>query len=246
MRENLGTDGTFPVLLLIAIHAGLLHTHWPTLGNYKSPQSLYTLSFMARWILFLALATSTLFAAEKPFVRVHWKGSTVRITYKEKLMEYNYGVPDESGRFLVYVVDTVKTEYLTEKQNVVYMILDVRGPSRGPQSAMSYCGAGTEGAKILFTFDRQGEIKPPQISIYESCYLTLEPMMDDLQLANGERALAKFEMYPAAPAGHSIIKDVVKRFDPEHPEAGITSNETCTDRDMNDKSGATKDIPCPK
>ncbi|HEY6181371.1 MAG TPA: hypothetical protein VIW67_03945 [Terriglobales bacterium] len=201
---------------------------------------------MTRWIILLALTTATLFATEKPFVRVRWKGSTVRITYKEKLMVYNYGVPDGGSGLLLYAVDTVKTEYLAEKQNVVYMILDVRGPSRGPQAAMSYCGAGIEGAKILFTFDRQGEVKPPQVVMYESCYLTLEPMMDDLQLANGERALAKFEMYPAAPAGHSITKDVVKRFDPEHPEAGVTSSETCTDRDMNDKSGATKDIPCPK
>ena len=38
--------------------------------------------------------------------------------------------------------------------------------------------------------------------------------MDDLQLANGERALAKFEMYPAAPAGHSITKDVVNDSTP--------------------------------
>ena len=201
---------------------------------------------MIRRIIFLALMASTLFAAEKPFVRVRWKGSSVRLTYKEKLMVYDYGVPDESGRFLVYAVDTVKTEYLAEKENVVYMILDVRGPSRGPQAAMSYCGAGTEAAKILFAFDRNGEVKPPQIAIYESCYLTLEPMMDDLELANGERALAKFEMYPAAPAGHLITKTVLKRFNAEHPEAGITSSETCTDRDMEDKSGATKDIPCAK
>jgi hypothetical protein len=76
---------------------------------------------MARWIVFLALVTSTLSAAEKPFVRVRWKGSTVRITYKEKLMVYDYGVPDGGSGLLLYAVDTVKTEYLAEKQNVVYM-----------------------------------------------------------------------------------------------------------------------------
>ncbi len=61
-------------------------------------------------------------------------------------MEYDYGVADGGSGLLLCAVDTVKTDYLAEKQNVVYMILDVRGPSRGPQAAMSYCGAGTEGA----------------------------------------------------------------------------------------------------
>jgi len=38
----------------------------------------------------------------------------------------------------------------------------------------------------------------------------------------------------------------VNYFNPEHPEAGITSIETCTDSERAATLGPAKDIPCPK
>ena len=202
---------------------------------------------MARIVLFLFISAS-LFASQKPFVRVRWKGGELRITYKNKLMTYDYRDPNDTRSLFLHTINKVTTDYLAEKDNVVYMILDVSGPSRGPESAMGQCGAGTESAKILFAFDANGEIKPPQIVLYESCYQTLEAEMDDLPEPDSTHgnALAKFEAYPPAPSGHLIAKSVVNYFNPKHPEAGITSVETCTDSERAATLGPAKDIPCPK
>lgn len=202
---------------------------------------------MARIALFVFFISASVFASQKPFVRVRWKGGELRIAYKNKLMTYDYSDPNDGRSLFLYAIDKVTTDYLAEKDNVVYMILDVTGPSRGPESSMGQCGGGTEAAKILFAFNADGEIKPPQIVLYASCFQTLEAEMDNLPKPDSTHGnpVAKFEAYPPAPSGHLIFKSIVNYFNPEHPEAGITSTETCTDQEIAHTAKPTKDIPCP-
>ena len=204
---------------------------------------------MIRLILisFLLLTTSS-FASEKPFVRVRWKNSKLLISYKNKQMTYNYGDPKNIGGLFLYAIDKVKTEYLAENDAVVYMILDVQGPSRGPEGAMSQCGAGTEAAKILFAFNSNGEMREPKIALYQSCWKTVESDMEDSEVTNAieEMTVAKFETYIAGSRGHVITKSVLTRFDPENPKQGFISTEACTDGNPSDRLSKPESVACPK
>ena len=127
------------------------------------------------------------------------------------------------------------------------MILDVEGPSRGPEGAMSQCGAGTEVAKILFEFDSQGEVQTPGIVLYNSCYNNLEPDVDNLTAISTEHklAIAKFKTYLLG-YNHVIMKSVTEWFDPQNPKQGFTTTESCTDRDPADQSIKSEPISCPR
>ena len=59
------------------------------------------------------------FGSEKPFVRVRWRGSELRITYKNKLMTYDYGDSQDAPELFLHTIDKVKTDYLAEKDDVV-------------------------------------------------------------------------------------------------------------------------------
>lgn len=198
-------------------------------------------------VLSLLLTTASL-GSDKPFVRVRWKGSELRITYKNKLMTYDYGDSEDAPELFLHAIDQVKTDYLSEMDNVVYMILDIQGPSRGPEGAMSQCGAGTEAAKILFMFDEEGERKAPQIVLYSSCYKNLEPDMDDLKAAaTAEKiTVAKFETYLPGTEGHVMTRFVTTWFDPQNPRQGFTSSESCTHRELTSQSMESKPISCPQ
>jgi hypothetical protein len=209
----------------------------------------YALAKFPRLLFTLLLATSS-FASQEPFVRVRWKGSELRITYKNKLMTYDYGDAEDSPELFLYTIDKVKTDFLAEEDDVVYMILNVEGPSRGPEGADSQCGAGMEAAKILFAFDRKGEVKGPEIALYESCYHNLErdPDMDGLT-DNGKEhrfAVAKFSTALAGPQYHVVTKSITKWFDPESPKQGFTTTESCTDLDPASQSARYEPITCPQ
>jgi hypothetical protein len=199
-------------------------------------------------LLLVLMLTAASFAADKPFVRVRWKGSEVRITYKNKLMTYDYGDPQDPPELFLYTIDEVKTDFLAKKDGVVYMILDVEGPSRGPEAANSRCGAGMEAAKILFAFDSGGEAQEPEIILYNSCYKNLESDMDGLAAISTERrlAVAKFNTSLAGPQYHVVTKSITEWFDPENPKQGFTTTESCTDLDTAGASAGYEPIPCPQ
>jgi hypothetical protein len=202
---------------------------------------------MCRILVFLLLLTTPFFGSEKLFVRVRWKGSQLRITYKNKLMMYDYGDSEDAPELFLYTIDKVRTDYLAEKDNVVYMILDVEGPSRGPEGAMGQCGAGTEAAKILFAFNDEGEAQAPEIALYSSCYKNLEAELNHLSIVGTEQkiAIAKFDTYLSGSQDHVITKSAAKWFDPQNPKHGFTTSESCTDRDPASQSMKSKPILCP-
>jgi hypothetical protein len=160
-------------------------------------------------------------------------------------MTYDYGDSEDAPQLFLYAIDKVKTDYLVEKDNVVYMILDVEGSS-GPQGSIAQCGAGTEAAKILFEFDSQGEVQTPEIVLYNSCYKNLEPDMDNLTAISTEHrvAITKFTTYLPGSDDHVITKSVSKWFDPQNPKHGFTTTESCTDRDPASQSMKSEPILC--
>jgi hypothetical protein len=122
-------------------------------------------------------------AAEKPFVRVRWKSEQFRITYKTAVMTYDLQAGDEMMTGSVYSklfmaqINKITTDYLEEKNGVVYMVLNIEGSSRGEEGAMGQCGAGEEKGKGLFVFNETGELKAPVFVVNESCFNTIEPTL---------------------------------------------------------------------
>jgi hypothetical protein len=211
--------------------------------------ALNTVRILTSLILVITVTTASA-AADKPFVRVRWKGSELRITYHGKLMTYDYGDANDVQDLYLAEIDQIKTDYLGEKNNLVYMILDVSGPSRGAGGEGGMCGAGLEAAKILYTFDADGEAKPPVILLYESCYQNVEADTDNLREVDvGHKiAVARFDsdVHPVE-GGHQFERSTFKLFDPDHPEEGFSTAEVCVDTDTSGAGPIThKQIPCPK
>jgi len=188
---------------------------------------------------------STAAMAEKPFVRVKWNQATMRITYKDTTTSYTFNQPpstDENNphpnyqKLFLYEVSKVTTDFLDEKDGVVYMVSDISGPSRGPQAASSMCGAGEEHAKAFFIFNAKGEIKPPSYILYDSCLFSIgesneqEAATDTVhgKLLKAIEFLRHEEPYNArmAEATDRLIT-VNVYFDPEHPELGLQAVESC-------------------
>ena len=115
-------------------------------------------------VVLVALLTAASFAAEKPFVRVRRKGSSLNITYKTAVMTYDLQTGNAGsgyGGLFMAQIKKASTDYLEEKNDVVYMVLNIEGFSRGEGGAMGYCGAGAEKGKGLFVFNEKKEMKAP-------------------------------------------------------------------------------------
>lgn len=173
-------------------------------------------------------------AAKKPFVRVRWKGNSFHIEYKTAAMSYALQPSDAgSGYTGLYMarISKITTDYLEEKDNVVYMILNIEGSSRGEAAAMGQCGAGEEKGKGLFVFNDKGELNPPSFVVYESCFNTIESDVSNSEPpANvpAGRLLTQFEYFrsPEKPEESQLVT-VNVYFDEQHPETGMTPVESC-------------------
>ena len=145
------------------------------------------------------------------------------------LQTRNAGAGD--GKLLMAHINKVSTDYLEQKGDVVYMVLNIEGNSRGGDGAMGYCGAGEEKGKGLFVFNEKGELKAPSYVTYESCFNTIEPdVSNDQQPAEipAGKLLTQFEYYrsPEVPE-QTRLMTVSVYFDENHPEHGMTPVETC-------------------
>jgi len=175
-----------------------------------------------------------------PFVRVRWSDTTLHITYQGKIVDHDFreSAPDEDRpeyrRFWPGAIDTVKTQRLFENDGQVFMLLDVRGPSRGPEAAGSYCGAGEEKALVLFHLDSDGLLEEPQVVNYESCLYTIgapDDSSEDASPASSSSKQLVVKMFsftrmrgPADPKDFAVNRDLVTveaRFDPGHPKLGL-------------------------
>jgi len=134
------------------------------------------------------------------------------------------------GLFMAQI-NKITTDYLEEKNDIVYMILNIEGNSRGEGGAMGYCGAGAEKGKGLFVFNEKKEMKAPAYVTYESCLNTIESdVSNDQRPAEipAGKLLTQFEYYgsPEVPE-QTRLMTVSIYFDENHPENGLTPVETC-------------------
>jgi hypothetical protein len=212
---------------------------------------------MYRRLLVVFLLTMSSEAAEKPFVRLHWKGSEIHIVYKGKTMTYNLYPRELWNRERPYrdgfpsLIGRVTTDYLREKNGVVYLLAAIEGNSRGPEAASSYCGAGSEYAKVLFTFDHEGEVKEPIVILYDSCLFTIEPDSTEGVPKSAKRGklITQFRFFPW-PKGNVNGKSELELqttvhawFDPAHPENGIQTDEECARQSASGEFDQR--VPCP-
>ena len=189
-------------------------------------------------ILFLA---SCALGADKPLVRARWHGATLDLTYQGKTNSTSFGADAHPGTvpyrsLLLYAITRARTLYLEEKEGRVYLVMDVSGPSRGPEAASSYCGAGSESALVLFVLDGNGQVRPPEFMRYESCFATIEADSDGApREADGKivttfvffRQLSK-ENVPVVAQGDPTGQITVEAtFDEARPEQGIEAAEKC-------------------
>ena len=182
-----------------------------------------------------------------PFVRVRWSGTTLHVTYQAQKIDHDFrdARPNQSKpeyeQFSPYQIESVKTQRLLEKDGTVYMLLDLRGPSRGPEAASSYCGAGTEKALVLLKMDFEGLLEEPQVVNYESCLMTIgtDAEEDDSQSLSpsSTQPIVKVVSFtrmggPADPKDFATNRNLVTleiRFDPARPEAGLATKEKVED-----------------
>jgi hypothetical protein len=191
----------------------------------------------------LGVSAQKITPAKVPFVRVRWSATTLHITYQTAKIDHDFSesLPDQSKpefeRFWLHEIHNVRTQRLLEKGGRVYMLLDIEGPSRGPEGASHYCGAGTEKALALFQLDSEGLLDEPQVVNYESCLLTIEP--PDASENSGPTPLSSKQPFvkvftltrmrgPADPRDFAVNRDLVTvetRFDPLRPERGLVTKE---------------------
>ncbi|HTK95320.1 MAG TPA: hypothetical protein VL382_06745 [Terriglobales bacterium] len=195
---------------------------------------------MRRLILILLFAACAL-GADKPFVRARWHGATLDLTYQGKTTSTSFGADARAGAvpyrsLLLYAIGKAKTLYVEEKQERVYLVMDISGPSRGPEAASNYCGAGSESALVLFVLDANGQVRPPEFMRYESCFETIEADSDGApREADGKivttlvlfRQLSKENMPVVAQGDPTGQITVQATFDEAHPEQGIDAVEKC-------------------
>jgi hypothetical protein len=177
-------------------------------------------------------------AGQRPFVRLQWNGAVIHIEYAGHAYHYRFDSGGRSAGELfrqppqVNSVEKAETVSLLEKGGIVYLLIHFEGPSRGPESAMHYCGAGQEEALALFAFSPTGEAKPPEFVLTRSCWVTIidpDPGFHSPIDAHMVGELSYFA--PGDDAGSSPTVDVHVAFDPDHPEAGLTFARRCRSED---------------
>jgi hypothetical protein len=139
----------------------------------------------------------------------------------------------------MYAIEKAETVKLLEQAGVVYLLVHVEGPSRSPEMAMHYCGAGSEEALALFAFNRSGEVKAPEFVVTRSCWQTIDEADADFHSPLDEHLVGDLEYVASSSAGGRLneIIDVHVAFDPDHPDAGRAFARRCR---LDDRKS-----PCP-
>lgn len=170
-------------------------------------------------MLFALALSVTLAAGPQVSVQVKKQGIEVRWGPERQVLSFAQARDADAapGRSLFLgTVDAAKAERVVVKGSSAWIVVDVVGASRVPSRAASYCGAGTEHAKIWFHFGRGH--RAPQVALVESCFENFE------RVEPGD-ALAAFTSLrtTTAPDGGASTEVVTRRvlFDEARPELGI-------------------------
>ena len=166
-------------------------------------------------LLLLALLSAT------PQVSVQLKKQGLEVRWGKEKQVVSFAKAREAdappGRSLFLgTVDTAKAERVVVKGSSAWIVVDVVGASRVPAMAMSYCGAGTEHAKVWFHFGPAH--RPPQVVLVESCF-------ENFERADPGEALAAFTSLRTMTDGGGEVVTTQVWFDEARPEDGLQLHE---------------------
>lgn len=169
-------------------------------------------------------ATCTLGQQSKPLgaqLRVRWNG--FNITVIEGGARHHISV---DGKINAYALTSVKLLSAKAADGFVYLLFDVRGPSRGPEESEYYCGAGEERSLIWVQLDDEWDY-------YSSSSFAIESCWDNAEL-NDEGGGLKFDGPDLIargttfrdPATENTVKNFKLRryeitYSLKHPESGL-------------------------
>jgi hypothetical protein len=190
-------------------------------------------------VFLLALLAAPDAGSTAPFVRMRWHDTSLMLTWEGRSLHYDVA---EIG---LYDIDKAKTVSLLEKAGVVYLLVHVEGPSRGPKGAMHQCGAGTEAGLALLAFDRHGQVKKPEFVVTESCWQDIYGDDDvtfktalDTHLVGAISYIDHQRLGDAGAGDQRVMVHIA--FDPEHPELGLQFAQQCK------LEGSDTPVPCAK
>jgi hypothetical protein len=76
--------------------------------------------------------------------------------------------------FNAFSIDSVTLDDSNQVGRDSFVLIDVKGPSRSPDAAMHYCGAGTEEALVWLKLDDFGAVTASATLLYASCFRSIE------------------------------------------------------------------------
>jgi hypothetical protein len=102
-------------------------------------------------------------------LRVRWDGLNI-VVIKDQL-RHTY---DVSKQISAYALTSVKLLSAKTSGDFTYLLFDVKAQSRGPEAAMTYCGAGEERSLIWMKLDKDWNRMDSNNFVIESCFDTAE------------------------------------------------------------------------
>jgi hypothetical protein len=146
-------------------------------------------------------------------LKLRWQGSTV--TLREGSNAHELAIRDQ---FHAVRLDKVVLQSAKESGGLIYLLLDVTGPSKVPSDAHQ-CGAGTESDLIWLKLDKDWKVLDAKNFRYDSCWSTISA--DDPPKWEGDTL--KVTVFSVASGGEG--KTLTATYTYKHPEDGFKVSE---------------------
>ena len=135
-------------------------------------------------------------------------GEDKSIVIRERGHDHKYNFDDD---LQLHSIDEVKLLFQSRVEGLLYLLLDVKGPSRG--GGNGYCGAGEEQYLIWLVLEPNWEVKDSRVELIASCFVNRESTGDAPYNIEGGKLTAEYRDY-----NNKVIKNLV--YDSARPEQG--------------------------
>jgi len=172
-------------------------------------------AFLAATVL-LGTVTAQQSAASAPLgsrLKVRWQGGVVRLI--EGGQTHEVSIKDQFG---AAGLSSVKLQSAKEADGFIYLLLDVRGPSKIPGDSHQ-CGAGMESNLIWLKLDKSWKRVDAKNVLYESCWSTVDP--EDPPQWQGDTLKVTVDRVQSG-----VATTLVATYSYKHPEEGLKIEET--------------------
>jgi hypothetical protein len=146
-------------------------------------------------------------------LKVRWQGAVVRLLEGGRTHEVS--IKDQFG---AAGLSSVKLQSAKAADGFIYLLLDVRGPSKIPGDSHQ-CGAGMESNLIWLKLDKSWKRVDAKNVLYESCWSTVDP--EDPPQWQGDTLKVTVDRVQAG-----VATTLVATYSYKHPEEGLKVEET--------------------